>query len=241
MKEKLLFRESVRGIVEYVLKSGSLDDRFISRGRAIDGTIAHGKLQKDNELIYEDYEKEVRMQHEFHKDNITLLIDGRADGIINENGNIIIEEIKSTYMDLSYLYEDYNLLHWAQGKFYAYIYCIANNIKSITIRLSYFNINTDQVRSFDHIYSLKELEEFVYELINKYLDILILKESFKIERNKSIKELQFPFKSYRKGQREKRNIICTSSYRNRKNNINYFPSYKGNRRRNGRKNSIFNS
>ena len=56
MKERLLFRESVRGIVEYVLKSGSLDDRFISRGRAIDGTIAHGKLQKDNAIIYENYE-----------------------------------------------------------------------------------------------------------------------------------------------------------------------------------------
>ena len=154
MKEKLLFRESVRGIVEYVLKSGSLDDRFISRGRAIDGTIAHGKLQKDNAIVYENYEKEVRMQYEFHKDNIILLVDGRADGIINEKGNIIIEEIKSTYMDLSYLYEDYNLLHWAQGKFYGYIYCIDNNLESITIRLSYFNINTDEVRSFDHIYSL---------------------------------------------------------------------------------------
>ena len=58
MNEKLLFKESVRGIVEYVLKSGSLDDRFVSRGRAVDGTIAHGKLQKDNTLVYEDYEKE---------------------------------------------------------------------------------------------------------------------------------------------------------------------------------------
>lgn len=202
MKEKLLFRESVRGIVEYVLKSGSLDDRFVSRSRAIDGTIAHGKLQKDNELIYENYEKEVRMQYEFHNENIVLLVDGRADGIINENENIIIEEIKSTYMDLSYLYEDYNLLHWAQGKFYGYIYCMNNNIKKITIRLSYFNINTDQVRSFDKIYSLKELEGFVYELVNKYLEILTLKESFKVERNRSIKELQFPFNSYRKGQRD---------------------------------------
>ena len=53
MKERLLFRESVRGIVEYVLKSGSLDDRFISRGRAIDGTIAHGKHEKDDAIICE--------------------------------------------------------------------------------------------------------------------------------------------------------------------------------------------
>ena len=210
MKERLLFRESVRGIVEYVLKSGSLDDRFISRGRAIDGTIAHGKLQKDNAIIYENYEKEVRMQHEFHKDNIVLLVDGRADGIINEKGNIIIEEIKSTYMDLSYLYEDYNLLHWAQGKFYGYIYCINNHIKNITIRLSYFNLNTDEVRSFDHVYTIEELEVFVYELVNKYLETLSLKEEFKDKRDKSIKELKFPFKTYRKGQRE----LAVSCYSN---------------------------
>lgn len=46
MNEKLMFKESVRGIIEYVLKSGSLDDRFLSKGRAIEGTVAHGKLQK---------------------------------------------------------------------------------------------------------------------------------------------------------------------------------------------------
>ena len=67
-------------------------------------------------------------------------------------------------------------------------YCIDNNLESITIRLSYFNINTDEVRSFDHIYSLKDLENFVYEIVNKYLETLTLKESFKIERDKSIKE-----------------------------------------------------
>ena len=210
MNEKLLFKESVRGIVEYVLKSGSLDDRFVSRGRAIDGTIAHGKLQKDNALVYEDYEKEVKMQHEFNRDNIVLLVEGRADGIIKEKDNIIIEEIKSTYMDLSYLYEDYNLLHWAQGKFYGYMYCINNNLKKITIRLSYFNLNTDEVRSFDHIYTAEELKVFVYELVNKYLQTLSLKESFKEERDKSIKELKFPFEAYRKGQRE----LAVSCYSN---------------------------
>ena len=52
MEQKIVIKESVRGIVEYVLKSGSLDDRFMSIGRAMEGTIAHGKLQKDNENIY---------------------------------------------------------------------------------------------------------------------------------------------------------------------------------------------
>ena len=52
----ILVKESVRGIVEYVLKSGSIDDRHVSRTRATDGTIAHGKLQGDNEKIYINYQ-----------------------------------------------------------------------------------------------------------------------------------------------------------------------------------------
>ena len=55
MSESIQFKESVRGIVEYVLKGGSLDDRFVSRRRALEGTIAHGKLQRDNEKVYQDY------------------------------------------------------------------------------------------------------------------------------------------------------------------------------------------
>ena len=69
-----------------------------------------------------------------------------------------------------------------------------------------------KLESFDHIYSLKDLENFVYEIVNKYLETLTLKESFKIERDKSIKELQFPFKSYRKGQRELA-VSCYSTIR----------------------------
>lgn len=92
MSESIQFKESVRGIVEYVLKGGSLDDRFVSRRRALEGTIAHGKLQRDNEKVYQDYEKEVILKHEFLVNNISLLVEGRADGIIKENGKIIIEK-----------------------------------------------------------------------------------------------------------------------------------------------------
>ena len=202
MSESIQFKESVRGIVEYVLKGGSLDDRFVSRRRVLEGTIAHGKLQRDNEKVYQDYEKEVILKHEFLVNNISLIVEGRADGIIKENGKIIIEEIKSTYKDLSYINFDYNLLHWAQGKFYGYIYCVDNNIDEIDIRLSYFNINNDEVRSFDKTYNICELEQFVYSLVNKYLEIIVIKEEFNKIKNESIRLLSFPFSSYRKGQRE---------------------------------------
>ena len=198
----LLVKESVRGIVEYILKQGSLDDRHVSRTRAIEGTIAHGKLQSDNEKIYVEYEKEVKMECEFIYDDIVLQVEGRADGIIKENNEIIIEEIKSTYRDLLYIEEDYNPVHWAQSKFYGYIYCKDYELDKISIRLSYYNLNTNEVKSFQKVFSFDDIKKFVFNIVNEYIYMIRLKEEFKHQRDKSIEEMKFPFETYRKGQRE---------------------------------------
>ena len=210
----LVVKESVRGIVEYILQQGSLDDRHVSRMRAIEGTIAHGKLQSDNAKIYVEYEKEVKMEGKFDYGDILLLVEGRADGIIKENSEVIIEEIKSTYRDLLYIDEDYNQLHWAQSKFYGYFYCKDNELDSISIRLSYYNLNTSEVKSFQKVFSFNLLKEFVFNIVDKYIDTVRLRENFKVERDKSIKEIKFPFDTYRKGQRELA-MNCYSSIKQR--------------------------
>ena len=202
MKEKITIKESVRGIIEYILKAGSIDDRYMGATRAVDGTIAHQKLQSSNEKLYSNYQKEVRLQEEFEIDNIILIVDGRADGIIIENNEVYIEEIKSTMKSLLLIDEDYNELHWAQAKFYAYIYGIQNALQKINIKLSYFNIETEEVKSFDKSFNIEELKDFVFSVINEYKKWVILKSKLIKRRNESIDKLEFPFKSYRKGQRE---------------------------------------
>lgn len=202
MENKIVIRESVRGIIEYVLKSGSIDDRFMTSGRALEGTIAHQKLQASNSEIYDKYEKEVRMQNEFEIDNVLLILDGRADGIIIENNDVYIEEIKSTYRPLIYINEDYNELHLAQVKFYAYMYSIQNGLKNINIRLSYFNLETEEVKSFDKLFYIQELEDFVFKIINEYKKWILMKVRLSSLRDSSISNLSFPFEKYRKGQRE---------------------------------------
>lgn len=202
MKEKIIIKESVRGIIEYVLKTGSIDDRYMGSTRALEGTIAHQKLQSSNEKVYSNYQKEVKLQEAFEIGNVTLIVDGRADGIIIEDNEVYIEEIKSTMKSLVLIDENYNELHWAQAKFYAYIYAIQNGIEIINIRLSYFNIETEEVKSFDKKFSREDLERFVLVIIDEYKKWVLLKSNLLTERNESIKELKFPFKTYRKGQKE---------------------------------------
>ena len=202
MKDKIIIKESVRGIIEYVLKTGSIDDRYMGSSRALEGTMAHQKLQSSNEKIYSNYQKEVKLQEAFEIDNVTLIVDGRADGIIIEDNDVYIEEIKSTMKSLILIDEDYNELHWAQAKFYAYIYSIQNEIEIINIRLSYFNIETEEVKSFNKSFHRKDLEKFVLSIIDEYKKWVILKSNLLGERNESIKKLKFPFNTYRKGQKE---------------------------------------
>lgn len=209
MGQSVIIRDSVRGIIEFVLRKGNLDDRYMGKNRALEGTLAHQKLQASNAIIYKNYEKEVKLEKEFYIEDIVLDIEGRADGIIIENDLVIIEEIKSTYKPLLFIEEDYNELHWAQGKFYAYIYGEKNALNNICVRLSYYNIEINEVKSFDKVYELKELEEFVYNIINEYSKWIKLKCELKRERNISIKDLEFPFDRYRKGQRE----LAVNTYR----------------------------
>ena len=202
MMDKIVIKESVRGIIEYVLKQGSIDDRYTGSTRALEGTLAHQKLQSNNEKVYSNYQKEVKLQEEFEIENVILILDGRADGIIIEDDYIYIEEIKSTMKSLILIDEDYNELHWAQAKFYAYIYSKQNELKNIKVRLSYFNLETEEVKSFDKDFTIEDLKVYVFKIINEYKKWVILKSKLLQERNESIKFLKFPFESYRKGQKE---------------------------------------
>jgi len=43
---------SVRNLVEFVLRCGDLDMRFMGSSRAVEGTKAHQKIQKENREKY---------------------------------------------------------------------------------------------------------------------------------------------------------------------------------------------
>lgn len=204
--EKIVIKESVRNLVEFCLLKGDIDNSFSGAARALEGTRAHQKLQKDNSNIYSKYEKEVFMSHEFELKKSIIKIEGRADGIIFDDDKIIIEEIKSTYRSFVYI-DDSNEVHWAQAKVYALIYSLDNNLDKISVRLSYVQLDTDEVKSFERIYSIDELKDFTLNILKQYEKFSVFIHSLKLERNKSIKSIQFPFESYREGQRKLINVV----------------------------------
>lgn len=203
---KIVIKESVRNLVEFCLLKGDIDNRFSGAARALEGTRAHQKLQKDNSEIYSRYEKEVFMSHEFELEQSIIKIEGRADSIIFDNENVIIEEIKSTYKAFSYI-DDSNEVHWAQAKVYALIYSLDNNLEQISVRLSYVQLETNEVKSFERIYSIEELKEYTLNILKEYEKFSVFIYNLRYRRNESIKKVSFPFESYREGQRKLINVV----------------------------------
>lgn len=193
-----IIKISVRDLVEFVLRSGDIDNTFTSSVRAQEGILIHKKLQLEGG---EAYTSEVSLKHVLEQDSYTFNIEGRADGIIKELDGITIDEIKTTARDLNSILAP-NIMHIAQVKIYGYIYSLQNNIEEINIRVTYYNIKKGDTKKFNQIFSLKDLEEFLFQIINKYILFVSFQNNWGEESKDSIKKLKFPFNLYRKGQRE---------------------------------------
>lgn len=199
MESQNIIKISVRNLVEYVFMSGDIVTGFTSSTRLQDAIKAHQLVQKSGG---EKYLSEVAVSKAFDMGDIILDISGRIDGVIEELDGITIDEIKTTSRSLSEIHEDYSPVHWAQAKCYGYIYALQNNLQSITIQLTYFQIDTGEIKSFSRQFSIEELQEFITGVIDEYLVFARKILEWQIIRNESIRELNFPFQEYRRGQRE---------------------------------------
>lgn len=190
---------SIRNLVEFIMRHGNIDNRYTSSIKAIEGIRGHQRVQKS---YGDNYTAEVPLKYKLTYEDLEIIVEGRADGILIEDDKTIIDEIKTTTKDLLLIDENTNPLHWAQAKCYGYIYSMQNELDNIDIQITYYNIDTKSTRILRQSYTLKDLEEFFFWLIDEYKSWAQLENDWVNKRNKSIKELKFPFENYRPGQRE---------------------------------------
>lgn len=210
---------SVRNFVEFLLRSGSIDNRIKPQGSDVEsmqeGARIHRMIQHK---AGSDYHPEVAVFNIYSFPEFDLKVEGRADGII-EGDPVTIDEIKTTHKDLIKLIKP-DPVHLAQAKCYAYfvmkellgrmdksqvtgneIVVSQSSTSSICVRMTYCNVETLQCKYFHETYTFDELEEFYLSLVKEYGKWAEFEITWPRIRNKSIKELKFPF-DYRKGQKE---------------------------------------
>lgn len=200
LKDKLgILRVSVRNLVEFVMQSGDIGTQFYSPARMVDAIKAHQAVQNQRG---EGYLPEVPVTYAVEHDGYVLEISGRIDGVIIKADTVIIDEIKTTYASLDDIDGDYNPLHFAQAKCYAYIYACQNNLYSIGVQITYYQMETCETKTILKQYNFIDLKNFFDGLVAKYLQWENMIRNWKSIRDSSIHSIQFPFSSYRKGQRE---------------------------------------
>ncbi len=194
-------RISVRTLVEHLLKRGDLSMSFdiASRASLFASNHAHQKIQKSRP---EPYATEVPVFYHIENERIALGIQGRIDGLYELADSVVIEEIKTTRKDFDEFIEQNNDLHWAQVKVYAAIYAIDNNLQKILTQLTYGHIETGEVRTYFQEYKTDELRMFFIQLLEQYFQWAEKIEDLHQERDQSIIASDFPFASFRNGQRQ---------------------------------------
>ena len=206
-------RISVRNLVEFVMRSGDLDNRRTAGAKkeAMQaGSRLHRKIQK---RMGASYRSEVMLRYQVQEDMFDILVEGRADGIITEPAGVTIDEIKCIYMDVSRL-EEPEPVHLAQALCYGWFYSIQKELDSVGIQITYCNIETEEIRRFKEVRSFEELKSWFEGLIHEYVKWARYLYHHGIRRQECLKELPFPY-PYREGQKELAGNVYRSIARKR--------------------------
>ena len=186
--EQTVVKISVRNLVEFILREGDIDNRTagsMERDAMLQGSRIHRKIQR---RMGSAYCAEVLLKIQCPCDGFTLQVEGRADGIMAEEGKTVIDEIKGVMRELEQVREPVGV-HLAQAKCYAYIYASQNGLEEIDVQMTYCNLETE-------------------DLVHAYEKWAGFQIVWKKERNASIRRTEFPF-PYREGQRD----LAASVYR----------------------------
>lgn len=200
MEKIPVIKISVRNLVEFILRSGDIDNRYGNKNpkeAMQEGSRMHRKIQR---RMGAGYRAEVPLKIMLPGEEYVLQVEGRADGIMEEEDGVLIDEIKGVYLSLERL-EAPIQVHLAQAMCYAYIYGKEQQLEEIGVQMTYCNLDTEEIKHFREQFTFLELSAWFENLIQMYRKWANFQFQWKKILTKSIEELSFPYE-YRKGQKE---------------------------------------
>ena len=189
------------------MREGDIDNRKAGlpdkEAMQLGGRI-HRKIQRQ---MGSDYYAEVPLKITVPCEGFAIQIEGRADGIQKTADGVVVDEIKGVLRELEYIEKPVSV-HLAQAKCYGYIYGKQQELDSITVQMTYCQMETEEVKRFQETFSIEELERWFLDIVMQYEKWARFQVEWRQTRDATIKEAEFPY-PYREGQRE----LVTSVYR----------------------------
>ena len=195
---------AVRTLVDFVLKSGDLELSFKGAHRALEGLRAHQKIQQSRPS---GYTPEVPIHYDLETDRIVLAISGRIDGVFQDAGATVVDEIKSTRRELDQFRDDPQPLHWGQAKLYAWMYAAENALAQIDVQLTYYHLETGRTLESRQRFDFETLTVFAESVAAEFVAWAEGLDRWRRRRDRSLQALTFPFATYRAGQRRMAVIV----------------------------------
>lgn len=184
---------AVKEIVKFLYSTGDLTNELYSEQTGLEIHSYWQSLYRKNIDIKEYYVKD-----KFHINNYDITIHGFIDGLL-DNG-LTIEEIKTCFTDINKV--TVKKEHLAQAMIYAYLYLRKANLKEILIRITYIHYDSKKDVSFEYDYNFDQLEAFFNDTMDEYISWISKLDNHSAELITSVKSLTFPFKEYRRYQRD---------------------------------------
>ncbi len=202
---KPLIPVQVRELVQFALRQGDLggEGDFVGLNRALAGIRGHQRMQRSRPA---GYRKEVRLCHDLETEEFILRVQGRLDGLLATPEEVLIEEIKTVQGRWNGLAEP---LHWAQVKCYGFMYASSQGLEKLTLRLTYLDLETDTATEFAGPFTRHDLAAVFEQATSIYLEWVGERCRWRCRRDQSIGTLEFPFPTYRPGQRK----LAVGAYR----------------------------
>ena len=224
----------------FLFPGGVFDREYLKMPAAKLEDILREKLREEPGNRQADHVPEEQTAGE----SFSVILEGRADGIIRKKDGYVIDEIKGMLRDVEELEGPY-AVHEAQASCYAYLYLrqlkeeaagkqrkavgggagadkgspetSENEIQtdSVTVQMTYASLETEQIRRFTREWTYAELEEWFFGLLEQYHRWAYWLVRHREIRQKGLKELEFPF-PYREGQRTLAAAVYRTIERGRK-------------------------
>ena len=206
-------RSQVRELIEFVLRRGDLggERQFVGSDRAMAGIRGHQKIQRSRPA---GYQTEIPVEHRVDAGEFILQIRGRIDGLLVNPAEVLLEEIKTVQGPWENTADP---LHWAQAKFYAFIYSHERGLSKIAIQLAYLELDSERVTEFREALSFAELSDFFAATVAIYVEWVARTRRMGTGTQPIDPHVAFPFPAYRPGQRD----LAVAAYRVLGNGADY--------------------
>ena len=205
------FRLSVTELAQLICRSGDLELGGVAGPSAREGQKAHQRWQAGTE-----HSTEISVKASIDMDGHRISLGGRIDALDRENRHVT--EIKSTLVSAEFISESQKALHRSQVRLYAY--CLLNEVDSLNdsetptkpsgdwiLDVLYINLRDNSPTREREVITTDEVLSYGSSILRNYLAWMLTVETHKVENQQTAQALDFPYSSFRAGQRELASLV----------------------------------